>query len=124
MSSMKTYPNHKSYKITKDGQVYSLHRNKFLKQTIRIKGYKTVAFDQKIKQVGRLVAETYIPNPYNFPCVNYKDKNPSNNNVDNLEWCTYSENNHHRDNKLMPQERFNEYISICINVDTALNALC
>lgn len=40
----------------------------------------------------REVAKAFIPNPYNLPCVNHKDENPSNNHVDNLEWCTYSYN--------------------------------
>lgn len=45
------------------------------------------------KQVSRLVAIAFIPNPNNLPQVNHKDENPLNNNVNNLEWCT-SEYNH------------------------------
>lgn len=43
--------------------------------------------------VHRLVAEAFIPNPNNFPVVNHKDENPSNNNVNNLEWCSVAYNN-------------------------------
>ncbi len=44
------------------------------------------------KSLHRLVAETFIPNPQNLPCVNHKDEVKSNNSVSNLEWCTWRYN--------------------------------
>jgi hypothetical protein len=45
--------------------------------------------------VHRLVAQAFIPNPKKFPIVNHKDENPSNNKVDNLEWCDVKYNNNY-----------------------------
>lgn len=61
--------------------------------------YKVVTLWDNGKQfdveVHRLVANAFLPNPKNLPCVNHKDGDPSNNDVSNLEWCSYSDNVRH-----------------------------
>ncbi|MFP7199698.1 NUMOD4 motif-containing HNH endonuclease [Lysinibacillus halotolerans] len=57
------------------------------RKTVRLK-----SGENKIYLVHRLVAEAFIPNPDALPQVNHIDGNPSNNNVDNLEWVTCKEN--------------------------------
>ena len=44
------------------------------------------------KEIHRLVAEAFIDNTYNKPCVNHKDETRDNNNAYNLEWVTVLEN--------------------------------
>jgi len=50
---------------------------------------------QKNCRVHRLVAEHFLPNPDNLPCINHIDGNKENNHVSNLEWCTYQDNMQH-----------------------------
>ena len=81
------------YRISNFGQVYSVKRKKLLKLINSHHGYKRVRLYTNINEwktfaVHRLVAQKFIPNPNNLPEVNHKDDNHSNNNVDNLEWCT------------------------------------
>lgn len=68
-----------------------------MKATICANGYYrvTLSKDGKLyyKYIHRIVAETFIPNPDSLPCINHKDENRTNNNVNNLEWCSYSYNN-------------------------------
>lgn len=56
---------------------------------LRING-KTIS-----KSVHRLVAQSFIPNPNNYRCVNHIDGNTLNNSVNNLEWCSNGHNVRH-----------------------------
>lgn len=102
-------PNYEGhYQVSNLGRVKALfyknkhgiipNREKFLKPQ-NVRGYLRVALSENgIKNqysVHRLVAEVFIPNNDNKTCVNHKDGNKANNCVDNLEWCTYSENEKH-----------------------------
>ena len=64
--------------------------------------YDTIALckNNKVKHflVHRLLAQHFIPNPKNKPEVNHVDGNKKNNNINNLEWCTRSENQKHSHN--------------------------
>lgn len=60
-----------------------------------INKYNTVNVGNKTYYVHRLIAHTFIPNPENKPIVNHIDGNKLNNNINNLEWVTYSENTLH-----------------------------
>ena len=91
------YGNIKSLsKVVKNA--YGVHRteDKILKPQTKKDGYLQIQLSKNGKQkhykVHRLVALTYIANPNNYPCVNHKDENKSNNHVSNLEWCTYEYN--------------------------------
>lgn len=106
------------YEVSSLGNVRSLDKeikanlvnNEYVNRTGRIlkqkevKGYKTVSlcvdYEATTWRVHRLVAMAFIPNPDSKPQVNHIDGNPSNNCVNNLEWCTAKENQWHRRNIL------------------------
>ncbi len=85
--------NHDKYIIHKDGRIYSIKSNMFMKENDGI--YKSITLDQVKYSIHRLVALQFLPNPDNKPSVNHKDGNKLNNHVDNLEWATLSENSRH-----------------------------
>lgn len=85
-----------------------------LKGSISEGGYKYYRLSKnnhkKTYYAHRLVAENFIENPQNLPVVNHKDGNKLNNNVENLEWMTYSENiSHAHKNGLIKGNREKEY---------------
>lgn len=101
------------YQISNLGRVKSLPRTSkkriINKEIIKVftklpNGYLKVGLSKNGKTkyyfVHRLVAQVFIPNTNNKPCVNHRDCNKMNNNVDNLEWCTYKENNSYKNHHL------------------------
>tara|TARA_Y100001935_G_C17273544_1_gene493327 strand:+ start:572 stop:1414 length:843 start_codon:yes stop_codon:yes gene_type:complete len=94
--SVSSYGNVKRDK-KKSGEYLKLSKKQHEKQGVKYNYYtywvclSNNGYSKSFK-VSRLVALAFIPNPDNLPVVHHIDKNPLNNNVDNLEWATNLEN--------------------------------
>lgn len=102
------------YAINKKGQVWSYprtwlagtlrtsslsHKGKFL-TPYKVSQYFGVSMSEedgtKVKRyIHRLLAITYLSNTENFRYINHKDGNKLNNALENIEWCTQSDNMKH-----------------------------
>ena len=83
------------YEISKNGKVLSFKRRPAILKQYKGRYYKVGLTKDGIQKhffVHRLLAIAFIPNPHNKPYVNHIDGNKLNNSLDNLEWCTASEN--------------------------------
>ena len=90
------------YEISSYGRVKSFkvyQSGKILKPSPDLNGYLRLSLAKEGKNkyvnVHRLVAEAFLPRISGKTCVNHIDGNKANNRLDNLEWCTYSENIKH-----------------------------
>ena len=132
-----------NYEVSNFGQVRSLDRQewlhnrhenpylrkrkgKILSQHMSNVGYMQVALYINGKMyaplVHRLVAKAFIDNPNNFPEVNHEDGNKLNNSIENLNWCTRTENSLHSTKVLNKNKGENSGMSL-LTEEQVLNIL-
>ena len=111
---MKDIPNYEGlYAATEEGQIWSYYKKRFLTPSIGKGGYLKVTLvkdkQKQTKLIHRLIAETFIENPNNYPVVNHKNEDKTNNNITNLEWCTYEYNSNYGTLKEKAKEKIVQY---------------
>ena len=117
-SSIVGYPN---YEVSDRGDIRNVRTNKILGRRLDKDGYRSVylytgghGLNQK---VHRLVAEAFIEHSDDRDQINHANGNKEDNRVENLEWCTRSENTRHAYNTRL----FQANTSPAITAHTKLN---
>lgn len=98
------------YEVSNKGNIKSFHKNKdgvlikLFTEKLKHTNYKCLTLvdifgNKKQFRVHRIVAEMFLSNKHNKRFVNHIDNNGENNCVENLEWCSQSENIKHSHNQ-------------------------
>lgn len=106
MEEWRSIPDFPDYQVSNIGNVRRIGKTENLKPNIKKNGEsKSVVLYNKgkhqDKQIHRLMAICFIPNPNNFPIVDHINRNPLDNRIENLRWSNYSQNGH---NKIQKQK--------------------
>jgi hypothetical protein len=90
------------YVIYENGDIISFKRykegKKIKPELNKSNGYLMICLRTKDgarfnNTIHRLLAKAFIPNPDNKPCIDHIDRNRQNNELSNLRWVSYIENN-------------------------------
>jgi hypothetical protein len=87
------------YEISNRGTIRKINNKKLKMPHKHRMGYLKVMLYSNGKEksfyLHRLIAKAFIPNPKNYPCVNHINGTKNDNSINNLEWCTRSQNTQH-----------------------------
>ena len=113
--------NYPWYEVSNRGDVRNSRTNKILGRRVDKDGYRQVQlYNDGVglnHKVHRLVAEAFIPHDLRHDQINHLNGNKEDNRVENLQWCTRSENIRHAYDKL----QFHANVEPAIRAHTKLD---
>jgi NUMOD4 motif/HNH endonuclease len=106
----------KSFKTSKNGEILKLNlaKNGYV--------YTHLSINDKVisRTVHRLIAKAFLDNPNGYKLVNHKNGIKNDNRVENLEWCTASQNNKHMYDTL-GRSHIRKLVANCDNTEINTN---
>ena len=88
---------YENYTVSTFGKVKNTKTGKILKSRLNGHGYLIIDLykdgNRKMFSVHRLLACAFLDNPNNKQCVDHKNNDRTNNDISNLRFATYKENN-------------------------------
>ena len=104
LEEWKIFPDNAKYLVSNKGYIKNIKSDKIFNGSLdKISGYMRTAINKETFSIHYMVAKTFLSNPNNKPTVNHKNKDRTNNCVDNLEWATYAEQNEHKNQTSIKQ---------------------
>jgi len=104
MEEWKPIEDYTDYSVSNLGNVRSNRKMKLLKICLDTSGRPFVNIYNKkgrlTRQIARLIAIAFIANPTNLPMIDHINRNVLDNRIENLRWCSSSQNNRNRGKQL------------------------
>lgn len=121
----KTIDEYPNYQVSNLGRVKNIKKQSFLKPYPTRSGYLLVSLysnkQRKCITIHRLVAEHFIPNPENKPCIDHINTDRTDNRIENLKWVTYSENMKNPETQIKLKNKTEKKIKEVLQFDLDMN---
>ena len=117
----KIFPENKNYLVSNKGYIKNSKTEKIINGSLdKISGYMRTAINKKAYSIHYIVAKTFLQNLDNKQTINHKNKDRTDNRVENLEWATHAEQNAHKNkNSIKTYKKHNNgKIILRINKET------